>query len=338
MKISALEMGRFGQLPLKRISVGTLVAIEGENDVAEGNNGTESESMDGCAAINSPEKRRTARRNIGGYILVSKNYNIEHDDEYIKIMLKNWTGTNYFTKNDMFLEVLDKWHITMSYNKKSGRLMADLWRGPWRTRERIYLYDLALASYLEIIHADTLTDDLQKYFKWKKSQRLTVDHLDSNIINNTAENLALMSLIANNQKRSFPAVFAGPYALTVAYVDGEYRVQLAMGITALDDLQRVLDCKVPGVFRLSGAGMSTLRFICPDENSLVACLKRLYDSKFSWCNPGESARDYRNAHKDSIHMAADVRRSISAQRTLAQMDRSQFQIFNSGENYSKSIV
>lgn len=263
---------------------------------------------------------------------MSKNFNIEYDDGYIKIMLKNWTGTNYFTKNDVFLEVLDEWHVTMSYNKKSGRLMADLWRGPWRTRKRIYLYDLALSSYFGMIHADTLIDDLRKYFEWKESQGLTVDHLDSNIANNTAENLALMSLVANNQKRSFPAAFVGPYVLTTAYVDREYRLQLALKNTALDSLQQLLDRALPGMFTLNDeAVVSDLYFICEDADSFVSCLKYLYDTRFSWCNPGETARDYKKEHRDSVHLAADIKQSLSAQRTLAQMDRTQFQIFSPGE-------
>ena len=60
--------------------------------------------------------------------------------------------------------------------------------------------------------------------------------------------------------------------------------------------------------------MCMLRFICPDENSLVARLKRLYNSEFSWWNPGESARDYKQLHKDISHLATDVERLIAAQR------------------------
>ena len=268
---------------------------------------------------------------------MSKNYIIEHTDNgYIKIVLKNKPGVNYFSENGAFLEVLDEWHVTMSY-RKGGRLKADIWKGEWRGRVQIYMYDFALACYLGMVHADTLVDDLKKYYAWKESQgptidqrapELTIDHLDNNTSNNVAENIVLMTLLANDQKRSFPAGFVGPYTLTMAYVDGECRVQLALEVTAIDELQRILGYKVP---RVPGAVMSTLRFICPDENCLVACLKYLYDSEFRWCNPGESARAYKRLHKGISHLAADVERAIEAQRALARMDRSQFQIFAAGE-------
>lgn len=272
---------------------------------------------------------------------MSKNYIIEHTDNgYIKIMLKNKPGTNYFSENDAFLEVLDKWHVTMSHNKMTGRMEADIWKGAWSNHVRVYMYDLAFACYMGMIHADTLIDDLKKYHAWKeaqrpmvdeKAQRMTIDHLDNNTSNNVAENIVLMTLAANNQKRSFPAAFVGPYTLTTAYVDGEYRVQLSFENTVLGSIQQLLDRALPGAFRLNEAGTSALHFICTDENSFVSCLKYLYDTRFSWCNPGKSARDYKQLHKDISHLAADVERSIAAQRALARMDRSQFQIFTAGE-------
>lgn len=81
-----------------------------------------------------------------------------------------------------------------------------------------------------------------------------------------------------------------------------------------------------------GAGVSTLNFVCTDAESMVACLKHLYDLSFEWCNPGESVRAYKKTHKDTPHKAADIKQSLSAQRTLAHMDRTQFQIFSPGEH------
>lgn len=262
---------------------------------------------------------------------MSKNYIIEHTDNgYIKIVLKNKPGVNYFSENGAFLEVLDEWHVTMSYDM-AGRLEADIWKGKWRNHVKVYMYDLVFGCYSGMIHADTLIDDLKKYRAWKKTQGLTMDHVDGNISNNTDRNIALMTLSNNDKKQSFPAGFVGPYTLTTAYVDGEYRVQLAFENTVLDSIQQLLDRALPGAFRLNEAGRSALHFICTDENNFVLCLKYLYDTRFSWCNPGESARAYKRLHKDITHFAADVEQSIAAQRALARMDRSQFQIFTIGE-------
>lgn len=60
-------------------------------------------------------------------------------------------------------------------------------------------------------------------------------------------------------------------------------------------------------------------------------LKYMYDARFCWCNPGETGRANKKGHRDIGHMAADIKKSLAAQRTLAMMDRTQFQIFTSDE-------
>lgn len=256
------------------------------------------------------------------------------EGEYIKLALKNGAGVDYFTPNQDLLNILlsEKWSLCV--NQRSGRLRVEYWKRPWSddSRSSVYMYDLALSCYYGMVHEKTLDSDLQRYFSWKNGQGLELDHLDGNVHNNTILNLSLMSHCSNSGKKLFPAGFISPYTLAMAYVDGEYRTQLAMENTSLSNIQQQLDHAFPGIFCLNDkAGISALHFICKDAENLVACLKYLHGARFDWCNLGETAKTHKKKRKDIEHMAADIKKSLAAQRTLAMMDRTQFQIFTSDE-------
>lgn len=76
-----------------------------------------------------------------------------------------------------------------------------------------------------------------KFLKMKQDCGLTIDHLDGDYHNNTQANLALMTGELNRHKSNRTRKFLLPYKLTVAYVDGNYRLLLTAG-------DRVLEAKV----------------------------------------------------------------------------------------------
>lgn len=259
-----------------------------------------------------------------------KNYILRTDGEFIRFELKNGAGADYFTPNRDLFQILERWHVSPFTN--GGRLQCDIWQGSRGTPNRLYLYDLIYASYSGAVHSATLKEDLQKYFDWKHSQGLTIDHIDGNTHNGTVWNLSLMPLSANVGKKSFPAGFVPPYNLIMAYVDGEYRVQMILQNTERDYLQQQFDRVRPGTVTLGdNLGVSTLNFLCQDAESLVSCLKYLYNARFGWCNPGETAKKHRQKNRDIVHTTPDIKKSLIAQSMLAMMDRSMFQPFPSGE-------
>ncbi len=149
------------------------------------------------------------------------NYKLIPDGECVRLEIKDGTVSDHFSPNRNLLSVLCNGAYNTSIFNNDGRLMFECWEGLWSDRLRVYLYDLAYCCYCGAVHVGTLADDLQKYRDWKRIQGLTIDHLDSNIHNNTALNLSLMDLSTNVSKRSFPAGFVDPYDLCIAYVGGE---------------------------------------------------------------------------------------------------------------------
>ena len=55
-----------------------------------------------------------------------------------------------------------------------------------------YIYDLAMACYRGMVKEDTFLEDLQRYYDYKSSNGLSIDHADNNIHNNTRLNITLM--------------------------------------------------------------------------------------------------------------------------------------------------
>lgn len=193
----------------------------------------------------------------------------------------------------------------------------------------MYLYDLAIASYGAQIHADTLLEDMQKYYEYKSANGLSVDHADNNIYNNTALNISLMSTTLNGRKATIVAQFKPPYYLNSAYCDGEYRVQLAFEVSP-EYLQKLLACpnhKTP----ITSGGYAAMHFICSDAESYVDCLKFLLDTTYEWCKHGETPRTHNRENKDLTYWAGKITHSLQAQKALAAMDRSLFQEYKCRE-------
>lgn len=60
---------------------------------------------------------------------------------------------------------------------------------------------------------------------------------------------------------------------------------------------------------------SAINFICKDAEDYVGCLKWLADISYSWCNPGQTPREYGKEHKELVYWAGGVfHRMVEASR------------------------
>ena len=189
-----------------------------------------------------------------------------------------------------------------------------------------YLYDLALACYLGIVKQDTFLKDLQRYYNYKSSNGLSIDHADSNIHNNTRLNLSLMDKCLNGRKNAIATRFKSPYHLNSAYCDGEYRVQLEFEVEQSYLQEQLIRACVN--FAVQSKGLAVMRFVCKDADSYVACLKTLADTTYGWCNPEQTPKQHSRKNKGLPYWAGNIANSLHAQRTLASMNINMFQPFS----------
>ena len=251
-----------------------------------------------------------------------KNYYLDICNEYISITLKNGAGTDYFTYNEDFVRVLEEWHI--SPFRTNGRLQCDCWRDKYCDAIRFYLYDLAYACYTGMLHADSLIVDLQCYYDWKTSRGLTIDHADNNVHNNTVLNLSPMPRGTNTAKSGIAARFLPPYYLNSAFYNGEYRVQIAYDVANEYTTNMLSDIGLKGI-SVGGNGRAAMHFLCDDAESYVSCLQGLWNSRYDWCNPENTPREYAKENNLAEYWAANIGHSLQAQKVLSMMEREQFQ-------------
>lgn len=188
-----------------------------------------------------------------------------------------------------------------------------------------YLYDLAMACYRGMVSPDTFLEDMQRYYDYKSSNGLSIDHADNNIHNNTRLNISLMDKGLNGGKSAIAARFKPPYFLNSAYCDGEYRVQLEFEVEQPYLQEQLIRAGVS--FAVRSKGLAVMRFLCMDAESYVACLKTLVDSTYGWCNPEQTPRQHFKENEDVPYWASTITNSLYAQKMLAAMDRAEFQVF-----------
>lgn len=188
-----------------------------------------------------------------------------------------------------------------------------------------YFYDLAMACYHGIVKQDTFLADLQRYYDYKSSRGLSIDHADNNIHNNTRLNISLMDIGLNGGKNAIVARFKPPYYLNSAYCDGEYRVQLEFEVEQPYLQKQLIRAGVS--FAARSKGLAVMRFLCKDAESYVSCLQTMLNSTFGWCNPKQTPRQYCNENREAPYWAGDIANSFRAQKMLAVMDRNLFQAF-----------
>jgi len=251
-----------------------------------------------------------------------QNYYLGIRNDYVILGLKNGAAVDYFTYNEDFIRILDEWHIS-PYNN-NGRLQCDCWQGRYSGAIKFYLYDLAYACYAGMVHAEQFMTDWQKYLDWKNSRGLDVDHADNNVHNNTVLNLSLMPCGTNRSKRDITALFIPPYYLNSIFFNGEYRVQIAYDVSSKYIVDLLSDFGVSDI-SVSSNGRAVLHLLCADAESYVACLQGLWDSRYSWCNPNSTPREYAKQNTSMEYWAGNINYSLQAQKVLAQMNREEFQ-------------
>lgn len=254
--------------------------------------------------------------------------------EAIAVKLNNGAGIDYISPNEELLKIFacDEWQISME-NHEDRCIRCKCWGNGHDARRKdsvtFLLHNLAYGCYTGQIHAETLIEDITRFQSWKNTRGLTIDHADSNTRNHTALNISLMPRSLNNSKKEVVALFVPPYYLNSIYYDGEYRVQMMYYTTRQDEkgysnLQATLGKLLPPAEdrKFVQAGR---HYLCKDAESYVACLRELYDTHVSWCNPEHTPRTHSKVKQDVDYWAGDIKHSLHAEKVLSLMPSSDFE-------------
>lgn len=227
----------------------------------------------------------------------------------------------YLTYDPVLYEILKMERLKPFRN--DGRLRVSVRENG--TDFKFYIYDLARACYDGKIKTESFIKDLQSFYDYKNNEDMDVDHLDSNVHNNTKGNLAVMDSGLNRRKSAITAHFKPPFYLNSAYCNGEFRIQL-INIADNEFIENLL--KQAGInCKIEGTVPTGMHFRCATAEDYVDCLRYLAESRFSWCQSDATPKKHHTANKEVPCWASDINNSLHAQKVLALMDSSEFETY-----------
>lgn len=256
-----------------------------------------------------------------------QNFTVDETNDYIVLTMNKTKTVDYFTNNQIFLGILKHYKPSLEIDKQQ-RIRAVFYL-PNRERhdQKYFLYDIAYACYANKVCTDSFLDDMCNFIKWKNNNRYTTDHADSNHRNNTVFNLSMMTRKLNSSKSDLIARFVDPFSIITAYCNGEYRIDLhtRVNIETIENL--TLNISGFGTLVPHPIGESTVKFICKDANSYIACLRWLYDTRVQWCNGQNTPRMIHQKNSGYSYWSGNIKNSLKGQKILVQSDSSKFNVF-----------
>lgn len=261
----------------------------------------------------------------------SNTRKIEIVDGKIIYTLKLDGVQDYLTYNQTLYEILclDR----LKPFRDDGRLRIKIYHH--RTDQNMYLYDLAIACYMGMVNTATFLEDMQGYFEFKERYRLSVDHLDNHIRNNTMLNLSLMKRTTNSQKSDITARVEKPSVIVACYVNGRYLVHYESHNVTCGLMVGVLNRLLGGSGKpliIGNPEFDVLqRFICEDAETFVKCLNSIVDRRITFMGKDialpmrDNRRKWRSNNSGSY--TENVLESIKAQEVVASNPIEAFQLF-----------
>ena len=253
-------------------------------------------------------------------IIESKTRKIEVCNNKIIYTLKIDNVKDYLTYTDDLFEILK--NKKLKPFRDNGRL-----RFKYRYNGsdiNFYLYDIAIACYYGKVNPDTFIQDMQNYYTYKSQHRLSIDHADNNIQNNTVHNISSMNLRTNIRKSDIISRVKEPIYLNSAYCNAKYRIQMLFKVNS-NDTNKVIFKRFTGVDTPNSGGICALHFICNTPEQYVDCLKWLTEQKYEWAEPLKSGRNWNDNGNNCWCLNID--NSLHAQMILSHMNESEFQEF-----------
>ena len=185
----------------------------------------------------------------------------------------------FFSYNEELLRIFMEIKLT-PYRRKKDKRLSFTYRDDTGKQYHLFAHNLAYGVYQGYVHYGNFYEDVRAFIKAKG--KLTVDHADGNVFNNTKNNLSLMTLEMNRKKGNITKKFNAPEGVVIG-LDGDfYRLCFLMRANKLrkfTDLGILLNGTIPE------GTMATFHFVCNSADTLVDCLNTFTNSHFSWRTP-----------------------------------------------------
>lgn len=214
----------------------------------------------------------------------------------------------YFTFNTVLLEILK----TRKYYPfvTNGRLRFTFTEDG--NDIKVYAYDIAYCCYMGIVSdPENIYVQMQNYLCNKSKNKLSIDHIDSNLQNNTMHNITLMTEKANSNKNNVMHRVKIPNEIGAVCVDGIYKVRIKY-YCEKDDLNKIFHkhCSII----TPGSGEVIMRVKCYSASDFVECLRMLTTVNCEWCAPLKDKKGWRNNKNKS--KLENVKTSLAIQKEI----------------------
>lgn len=229
-------------------------------------------------------------------------------------------GIYFATYNEMLYDIMRQNRIVIDSTNK-GRLTLKVHTEA--EYYRFYFYDLAFACYHGYITSvEDMIPQMKSFRDYKEKHNFEIDHIDTNVYNNTVLNLSLMDKALNSSKGAITNKFVGPYRLTAVFSEGTYRILLRIGSLArdIDPCQRS-----SGTTLLLREGTGMIRVVCSKAKDFVACLRFLANTRYDLAKEACTPMEYYRKHCAGQTLKIDIEASICAQEALLAFPPSDFE-------------
>jgi len=238
------------------------------------------------------------------------------------------TVDEYMTYHPELLKIL-MLDCMKSWRDNNGYLRFKVYEGGSETDFSIY--DLAFCCYSDRVHAESFLSDIQQFKEEKGFYKLSIDHADNVIYNHTVYNLSLVPITKNSQKGEIVAKFRMPSKISVAYVDGKYRVHFENLMQDTARLEYLVNAYTIGLLgrpiKFESAAETHQSLICEDIDTLIQCLRFVSERTLAGCEPVKTGKGSWKPGGECWYM--DIHKSIAEQERLAALEPGCFDVFDS---------
>ena len=235
--------------------------------------------------------------------------------KYIRLDLKAYGVTEYFSNTPGMLELIGKPCNGGIFVNKGGRTQLRLYHTVHKDGKEPYLSMVAYACYYMGVNEKNFTRRLPEFARELRDEKKEIDHLNSDVHNNCAWNLSVMTSSGNSSKRDFSGRIKPPYYLFAAATEsGEYRFHF-------------------GYRNYAGMGQS-ITVICPDENKVLHFLRSLMeiDNTPGFLRRFQVPKLLWGLNKKAPFAALNFDRAAREAERLLSMDESQFAVWDSSSS------
>ncbi|MFI3325328.1 MAG: hypothetical protein R3Y35_04045 [Clostridia bacterium] len=268
--------------------------------------------------------------------LNTKTKRIEVENNKIIYTLKCNNTKHYFTYNDVLYKILQD--NSLHPFSKDNRLVFNRVEG--QEQYKIYAHDLAKACYMDKVKVSSYMEDMSIFKKYKKDNKLTIDHIDNYINNNTELNLLLMSSELNTSKGNIITRFEKPYDMTCCNKSEKViieftrpvinSIEVVNWIVGVINISLPYNISVPDFVESKEKPLCTIGYICNTAKDFVSCLQDL--SKQTICFDDTPTTqplkvgDIWNVKGNKLNLDNAIL-SIQKQENLSNRDFNKFNIY-----------